>query len=196
MDQLENYYREIKEAVDTKEGLKFWANNEDFTQSENYSTAPLNRFVEQMNISNKYVEAHVTFAYSHYQHPDMGKMGCHLAYQKYYETGKIPETSLPAPEAEYTAEDNGAVVNISGKISNPDKTVMGIDISKNGETIKYIDLTSKYGNAEFDFTFKDTNVSENGTLKYEIRGIDYYGNKGPAFEFSVNFEGKGGSNAQ
>ncbi len=193
IDRLDDYYKAIKEAVDTKEGLRFWANNESFAQ-ESWSTAPLDRFIEQMNISSKYVEAHITFAYSHYANPDTGKTGYHLAYKTYYETGKIPETLLSAPEVTHTEQGDGNTVTINGRIENKDKTLMGVNILKNGEVIKYIDLSTQYGKDEYSFNFTDYNINGSGTAKYTVCGVDYYSNNGPAFEFSVDYKGKNGKN--
>lgn len=88
IDELDKYFSAIKNAVDTKPELAFWANNECFTQAD-WSSAPLSRFVEQMKISSKYVKGHVTFAFSHYYSPDMGKAAYYEAYKQYYLTGKI-----------------------------------------------------------------------------------------------------------
>ncbi len=88
LDELDKYFSAIKNAVDSKPELTFWANNENFTQAD-WSSAPISRFVEQMKISSKYVENHVTFAYSHYYSPDMGKQLFHEAYKRYYLTGEI-----------------------------------------------------------------------------------------------------------
>ena len=90
LEQLDRYYSAVKDAVDTKPGLRFWANNENFTQAD-WSSAPLSRFVTQMKIASKYVENHVTFAYSHYYSPDMGKQAYHDAYKQYVLTGEITD---------------------------------------------------------------------------------------------------------
>ena len=193
IDRLDAYYSAIKNAVDTKEGLKFWANNECFTQTD-WSTAPLDRFIEQLNISTKYVEAHITFAYSHYANPDTGKTGYHLAYKTYYETGKIPETTLKKPDVTYTADSSGATVKINGKIQNSDKMLMGIRVYKNGDLIKYTDLSTQYGKDSYTFNFTDYNLSGSGKAKYSVCGVDYYNNDGEAFEFEIGFEGKNGKN--
>ncbi len=193
IDQLEGYYREIKKAVDTKEGLHFWANNEDFDLS-NSSTAPLNRFLKQLQISSSYVEAHVTFAYSHYQHPDMGKTGYHNAYKTYYETGKLPENTLTAPEVSFDTEEGGSAVTLSGSIQNPDKTVAGIRILKNGEELQVIDLTREYGKSSISFSFTDHDNAGSGTAEYEICGIDYCGSDGPAAKLTVSFVTRNGVN--
>ncbi len=193
IDQLEGYYREIKKAVDTKEGLHFWANNEDFDLS-NSSTAPLNRFLKQLQISSSYVEAHVTFAYSHYQHPDMGKTGYHNAYKTYYETGKLPENTLTAPEVSFDLEEDGSAVTLSGSIQNPDKTVAGIRILKNGEELQAIDLTREYGKSSISFSFTDHDNAGSGSAEYEICGIDYCGSDGPAAKLTVSFVTRNGVN--
>jgi len=194
IDKLDAYYREIKRAVDSKKGLRFWANNEDFTQSS-WTTAPLDRFVEQMNISSKYVEAHITFAYSHYQHPDVGKMGHHLAYKYYYENGKLPtEVSFGKPEVSFEAVNGGITVSIEGSIANTDKSVKGFLITKNGAELKMIDLTAEYGKETIRFTTEDNNPTGNGIVQYAVCAVDYYGNHGPAYEFEVVLEGKEGVN--
>ncbi|MBO7216087.1 MAG: DUF4434 domain-containing protein [Clostridia bacterium] len=193
IDMLDAFYREIKEAVDTVEGFRFWANNEDFTQSD-WTTAPLNRFVEQMNISSKYVEAHVTFAYSHYQNPDMGKAGQHQAYKTYYETGKVPASTMTKPEITIDSSADGSSVHISGSIANDDGTVAGIRIFKNGSLLRYIDFSSDYGKKVFNFQYDDSNFSGSGVAEYVVYGVDFYGNEGPEEKAEVEFTGKEGVN--
>lgn len=87
--QLDGYFAALKEAADTKDGLLFWANNENFTKD--YQPRPVKEFLEQMKIAQPYVSGFVTFAYSHYYSPDVpGKAfnrTYHDAYVKYYNTG-------------------------------------------------------------------------------------------------------------
>lgn len=89
LNHLDEYFKALKEAVDTKPGLLFWANNEDFTSGG--GTASMGRFVTQMKISEPYVSGFVTFAYSHYFAPDQGKQKEHELYKKYYLTGEYEE---------------------------------------------------------------------------------------------------------
>lgn len=91
MDKLDSYFKALKNAVNTKPGLLFWANNENFIQAD-WSSAPVSRFVEQMKITSKYVSSHVSFSYSHYYSPDMGKQAFHDAYKRYYLTGEISDS--------------------------------------------------------------------------------------------------------
>ena len=192
MEQLEPYYAAIKSAIDTKEELHFWANNEDFTQST-WTTAPLDRFVEQLKITDPYVEAHVTFAYSHYQHPDVGRMGHHLAYKTYYETGAFPDCTLPVPAVEYSVESDGALVNIKGSVANSDGTALGFLILKNGKELTFVDLTNKYGKSELTFSYTDYNTEGDGIVSYEVYAVDYYRGRSEGVDFTVDFTPKNGT---
>ncbi len=193
LDQLDDYYGELKKAVDTEKGLHFWANNEDFEQS-NWSTAPLNRFVEQMNIASKYVEAHVTFAYSHYQNPDIGKGIYHKAYKYYFENGTLPETALPAPVVTSSADGSGNAVEIKGTLDNTSLTACRIYIEKAGEIIASIDLTPQYSKSEVTFSYTDTYFDGNGLVEYAIYAEDVYGNHSEVAKTSQQVTSKNGVN--
>lgn len=192
IDELDGYYAEIKKAVDREGGLLFWANNEDFTLVTS-STAPLDRFIEQLNITDKYVSSHVTFAYSHYQHPDMQKFGEHEAYKYYYENGTVPECRLTKPSVEFKAEPNGTVI-LEGVLKNDDKSAQGVNIYKNGSLIKSIDLTGEYGKSELKFGFSDTNLSGSGVAEYAVCGVDYFGNEGEFVFETIRYTVKNGTN--
>lgn len=98
LKSLDAYFKCLKEAVDTKEGLHFWANNENFTTTG--KSSEMERFASQLEISDKYVEGHVTFAYSHYYAPDIvGNTRLHEEYVHYYNTGEY--TKRPENKFEY-----------------------------------------------------------------------------------------------
>lgn len=193
MAQLEPYYAEIKKAVDSKSGLLFWANNEDFTQSS-WSTAPFDRFIEQLKITDKYVSAHITFAYSHHQHPDMQKIGHHLAYKTYYESGKIPSASLTAPEVTVSYESDGNEIIMSITAKNKDKLLYGIRIYKNGVEVDFKDFTLEYGKDTYSYTFRDSNMLGDGVAEYKVCAVDYYNNDSKPFEHTAKYSAKDGEN--
>ncbi len=194
IEQLDGYFKAIKAAVDTEPGLRFWANNEDFTQAD-WSTAPLDRFVEQLNISSQYTDTHVTFAYSHYQNPDTGKTGYHNAYKYYYDNGALPQCRLEAPKIEYTASKDGSVVKISAVFKDETQTLRGIKITKNGELLRYFDKSAEFGAKEYSAVLTDYNHSTSGKAEYKIYATDYSGGDGPAFAFTVECSGRSGRNA-
>lgn len=88
IEDMEEYFKALKLACDTVDGLRFWANNENFT-IPGFVSAPLDRFVRQMNISRPYVETHITFSYSHYYSTRKGRTELHEQYKKYYQTGEL-----------------------------------------------------------------------------------------------------------
>lgn len=57
----------LKEAADTEDGLRFWVNNENFTSG--YASAPVSRFIEQIEATDPYAETHITFSWNHYYNP-------------------------------------------------------------------------------------------------------------------------------
>lgn len=86
LEQTDEYFAAMAKAVATEKGLVFWANNESF--NSDYTPADLSRFISQMEITDKYVSGHITFAYSHYYHPDKYP-SYHQQYKDYYEDGKL-----------------------------------------------------------------------------------------------------------
>ena len=84
IENIESLYNAVAEAVKTKDGLEFWANNENF--SPDFTAAPVSRFAKQLRLTDKYVSRHVTFSYSHYYHP-FRSAALHEQYKKYYQNG-------------------------------------------------------------------------------------------------------------
>lgn len=86
LENLESYFEAMSKAVTAEKGLIFWANNENF--NPDFTSADISRFVSQMEITDEYVTGHVTFAYSHYYHPDKYP-SYHQQYKDYYEDGTL-----------------------------------------------------------------------------------------------------------
>lgn len=86
LEQTDEYFSAMAKAVSKEKGLVFWANNESF--NSDYTPADLSRFISQMEITDKYVSGHVTFAYSHYYHPEKYP-SYHQQYKDYYEEGTL-----------------------------------------------------------------------------------------------------------
>lgn len=67
IDIVEQWFAELKKAVDSKDGLLFWANTEIFTTDG--QPAPFDRVKEQIKKVNPYISDYICFAYSHYYSP-------------------------------------------------------------------------------------------------------------------------------
>lgn len=192
IEVVDDYFREFKRAVETKDGLLLWANNEAFV-NQSWSTASLHRFKNQMDITSEYVSAHVTFAYSHHLNPDAEKTGFHLAYKTYFETGKIPETALTAPKFTYVLLDENTI-EFKTTFDNSGKQACRVMFEKNGKLLTYVDLEKKYEAPSVKISLKDTHIEGDRAVKYEIYLIDYYGNESPRYTLEYEFNTKTGEN--
>ncbi len=101
IDMVPAWFNALNQAVSTKPGLLFWSDAETFDHRF-WTSAPLNRFVKQMELVVPYVSKIITFAYSHYYAPGKTDGSFHKAYVQYYRTGKLPELPVPGPVTDLT----------------------------------------------------------------------------------------------
>lgn len=111
LEHLEAWTKGYKDAI-TNSGkhCKFWSNCEDFVQpkntSDDWTSATAKRFIQQLQITGKYAENIVTFAYPHYWSPYNTISGFDRAYIKYLETGETDNVAPTAPsKIKYTVSD-------------------------------------------------------------------------------------------
>lgn len=180
IDQLDSYFSALKEAVDTEPGLHFWANNENFTKD--YQSAPVDRFVRQMEISHQYVENHITFAYSHYYAKDMnGKAMYHRIYKKYYDTGSLPSAEFTPPVVSFKRKgENSISVDIELLQSGVGYTEVRV-VDADQTLLKKTPVTAAMQDREklsFTYTIEQTE-------KISVEITDLLGNTA-SFEFDIN----------
>lgn len=138
LDNLWEWFSKLKQAVNTKPGLKFWGNVETFDQRF-WITAPLERVKKQLEIVNGYVGNLICFAYSHYNSPFVVNKDYHKAYLQYCRTGQFPE--IPVPEQIVSADVRKAVNGIKLQWISGDLTdVEGYSIYRDGVLIKKMQI--------------------------------------------------------
>lgn len=176
LDQLDAYFAALKKAVDTQKGLKFWANNEDFTKE--FKSAPMDRFVKQLQITHKYTDTHISFAFCHYRNPSVGKTKQYEAYKHYYETGKLQQSKPATPEVEIKSEELGLYVTFTVKLTNPDAMVHKVQILKNRVQVyqSFLDKDDQASDQEITVQYTDLNLDISGMMEYEIYVMDVNGN--------------------
>ncbi|MDD4415262.1 MAG: DUF4434 domain-containing protein [Proteiniphilum sp.] len=94
LDNLREWFSKLKQAVNSKPGLKFWGNVETFDQRF-WTSAPIARVQKQLEIVNGYVGNIICFAYSHYNSPFVVNKEYHDLYLQYCKTGELPNVALP-----------------------------------------------------------------------------------------------------
>lgn len=138
LQNLDEWFRQLKKAVDSKAGLKFWGNVETFEQAS-WTSASLQRVQKQLDIVNKYTSNIICFAYSHYNSPYVVNENYHEAYRHYIYNGLLPNQELKGYAATVLRKDvkNGVEISWTPSLIE-DSKVDGILIYKNGELLKKI----------------------------------------------------------
>lgn len=177
VEQLDGYFAAMKAAAETKPGLQFWANNEDFTPE--YKSADMGRFKQQLDITGKYTDTHISFAFCHYRNPDMGKTGAYNAYKHYFETGELESRTLASPDVTVESVDQGLYVNFTVSIDNTKADVYAVYITKDGEEVykHFFDTDADAANGTLTATFTDLNLNVGPIQRYyTVYTMDFYGN--------------------
>lgn len=165
LGMVDEWFREMNEAVKSKPGLQFWSDAETFDQRF-WTSAPLDRFVEQMKIVKPYVSNIITFAYSHYYSPFQTTKGFHETYLQYVKTGTLPLSVIPDPVVYLTAYlDSEGKVNLSWQEPKNKETLAGYYIFKDDQLIGNLQYKS---NGKSITGFRDKNSGEKGTHRYEV----------------------------
>lgn len=177
VEQLDGYFAAMKAAAQTKSGLKFWANNEDFTPE--YKSADMGRLKQQLDITHKYADTHISFAFCHYRNPDMGKTNAYEAYKHYFETGELVKQTAASPDVTVESVEQGFYVNFTVTVDNSKGDVYALFITKDGEEIckRYFDTDADAATEVLTVTCTDLNVNVGPVQRYyTIYTMDFYGN--------------------
>ena len=168
---IPEWFEELGKVVKNKPGLLFWSDAETFDQRF-WTSAPLNRFVEQLNLTAPYVQKFITFAYSHYYSPNVVNSSFHEAYLHYIENGELPETPAPQPVSEVYGKTtlNGVLLKWQAPVDI--STIVGFNIYRNGEVIESIQLDK---DNKFSSEYTDVNDSEETSALYEISTFNAIG---------------------
>lgn len=182
LEQLDGYFAAMKAAVDTKPGLQFMANNEDFTPD--FKSADMARFLRQLEITHKYADVHISFSFCHYRNPDTGKTNAYQAYQYYYQHGKLATSAPAMPQVQVESELQGMYVNLKVNVENADGNIHSVVITKDHEIVytKVLD-----GQRNFTTTYTDLNMNTPLCQRfYTVYTVDYNGNMSEEFTEFVN----------
>jgi hypothetical protein len=174
LSQLRECFMAFKKAVDTKPGLKLWANNENFEQSD-WSSATLDRFIQQIKITSEFAEHNITFAYNNYYSPLNTDKGFHETFKYYVNNGKLPIKLPQIP------------LNVTQSIDN-DKSVIrwtecesvaGYLIYKNSKLIGSVKCNKDDGKGyieKMNCIINDADFCNDSSAEYAVCSFDFAGN--------------------
>lgn len=169
LDNLWEWFSKLKQAVNTKPGLKFWGNVETFDY-QFWTSAPLERVRKQLEIVNGYVGNIISFAYSHYNSPFAVNPDYHQAYLQYCRTGEFPVIEIPeilTIATKYRAPDGIKVQWLPSSMKAAD----GYNVYRNGTLIKKLQIR----NGKTPKTFIDTEGKPDDVYEvavYNVLGVE------------------------
>lgn len=141
LEVLDEWFKHLKSAVETKPELTFWANTETFEQAY-WTSASLDRLVRQLQIVHPYVENILSFAYCHYYSPLKMHPDYHAAYLEYCQKGRL--SKYPAAKKVCNVKQNALNrgIRLSWQLNSRCKHTVGFSIYKNGELFRKVRANS------------------------------------------------------
>ncbi|MBV4427987.1 DUF4434 domain-containing protein [Clostridium tyrobutyricum] len=165
------WFNALGKAAKSKSGLLFWANVETFNHND-WSSAPIKRFIKQMRLENPFVDNIITFAYSHYYSPNNINNGFHRAYKTYLYQHKIHNKSPHAPKWSKLIKSNNQTV-IQWETS---QNTAAYKLFCNGRKIYSPSVQRKYGGNKNQSLGQFNHKNSPDNSKYEIQSVDFWGN--------------------
>lgn len=191
LEDVSQWFSELKKAVDTKPGLLFWTNNENFMQSD-WSSATLDRYIKQLQLTTPYVTNHITFSYSHYYSPNNIHYGFHKTYLQYVNTGSLEKLNPTIPKnLKLKIVDKYKILLNRNKVHNckvllcwqkskDNIGIYGYEVYRDGNLIYSCKRQRIYGHVNEDIStkFMDSLLLTYPITKhvYKIRAFDFAGN--------------------
>lgn len=172
------WFAALRQAVDSKPGLLFWANTENFDISSGTS-ATLDRFVIQLKNVQPYVDNIVTFAYSHYYSPNVTNSGFHRSYLYYVKNGVIKNNVPSVPSNVEKKILNNGHISLTWHAPEDYSNVCGYLIYRDGRLIKRMQVPEKetyMGDTMKTMVFIDSFLGRDIFSKYEVKVFDFWGN--------------------
>lgn len=117
IEVLDLWTRAYRQAVDTKPGLKFWMNNENFTGDYH---ATIDRLKKQIDITANYCEANITFSWQHHYSPYHENVpeGYSKTYHDFYVNGVLDNIPPTPPEVTVEKSDEGWTIRYKNATDN------------------------------------------------------------------------------
>ncbi len=134
LDKLAEWFAALKQAVDSKPGLRFWVDTETFDQTD-WTSGTMDRLVQQLRLVRPYVDTAITFAWSHYYSPNNAAAGWQKTWKDYMANRKLDAQPPTEPVNFKILRQGDGSVRVSWLPSSDNIGVCGYDIYRNGTRI-------------------------------------------------------------
>lgn len=176
LDHLNEWFSELHKAVLTKSELLFWSDAETFDQRF-WTSATIDRLVQQMKIVQPYVSNVITFAYSHYDSPFYVNENFHKAYLHYVRSGELPvDSQTQQAVQQLNIRSDADKKNILEWVEPASReNVAGYYIYRNEVLIGNVQ-TDHYGNCKTEFVDRSLVQSD---CRYGVCSYNWVGTTSP-----------------
>jgi sialate O-acetylesterase len=166
LDRLQDWYGRLRKAVDTKPGLLYWSDAETFDQRF-WTSAPLDRFIRQMDLVRPFTSNVISFAYSHYYSPFKVNGAYHEAYLYYVRNGRLPSFRAPDPVSgvAIVSHADHTIFTLSWNRPNLRKEVAGFYVFRNGKLVGNNQYNKE---GECGTTYTEKEILPKGVYHYEV----------------------------
>lgn len=193
INQVNPWFTSLKKAVDSKKGLKFWANAENFDYV-NKSSVTLDRFIKQLEFEQPCVDKIISFSYSHYYSPNNVNSGFNEAYFQYVKTGELIQTKVPKPKNLNVKSIGKDEFKLTWNRPDRHKNICGYRVYRNGVLIFNPVVQREYGgeSKQFFLSIDDKPILKENVkhYTYEVKAIDFSGNVSDSSnKVTVNVDG-------
>lgn len=180
IDNFAGWFLEFRKAVDTKPGLQLFSNAENFDYRD-WTSAPINRFIQQLELVKSYVDGFITFAYPHYYSPNIIDQGFHETYLLYVKTGKTDTQSPTPPSSLRTLEMPDGSCFLLWDNGEDNVGVAGYIIYRDGKEIGKTQVPRKNASG-FLNAYKEEGLQTGRMYSYVLYTYDFAGNLSEASE--------------
>lgn len=178
LDEVTKWFSELREAADTKPGLKFWSDVENFDHTD-WLPAPVGRFVSQMKLEQPYVENFITFAYCHYYSPYNTDPGYNKTYIDYLKNGRVEDIPPSVPKNLNIVINQNMSAELNWDASTDNIGICGYNIFRNKVKIGKNEcnmVNKEHGHKKILTTFTDKDLLPDSLYTYTIQAFDFAGN--------------------
>jgi len=189
----------IESFVQPADSLLYDTNTTPLFGVNYWGSAPIGRFVQQLEIAKNYANKIYTFAYAHYQSPLNNIPGIHKNLAQYLHTGEIDSIYPTLPQKvkyemvdiENNSSSKHKVLKLTWSDDFYDEMgILRVNLYKEGKCVAFRTSTrSENGNIahEPDFLLYP-NYSKSDKTQYELGFVDTWGNECKSSPFCIDLD--------
>jgi len=185
LEEMDVWFKALREAVNTKPGLELWPDVETFNFDG--TSATIDRLVDQMKVEQPYSDNYISFATCHFDSPNNIDPGFHNTYLDYLKNG-IVETNRPSAPSNIKAQaKTDGTINLSWDASEDNIGICGYYLYRDDSQIlkEQVPILNGAMLTPLPTTITDVVLKPNSEYKYSVKAYDFANNISDAGSVTV-----------